>query len=180
MEVLLRASSKQVSHPWSPTNDHGLISEPLTAKSILPRSNSIIVHRFLLLRIIREAAIISLVALVPAAALFYHDQRAVVQHPLMAQPALEGALWIDARPEADYVREHVPGALNLNENNWDRALAQVFATWQPPRPLLVYCSAGCSSAAEVAGKLTALGLEPVEVYEGGFEAWKRSNAPSPN
>lgn len=135
--------------------------------------------RYRVRRGLKEAIFIALCAAFPAFALYCGDG-AMHARTLMVQPVPEGTLWIDARPEAEYVRGHVPGALNLNDNNWDKALAQVFATWQPPRPVLVYCSVGCSSAADVAGRLAALGLEPIKVYEGGFEAWNQANASSLN
>jgi len=86
------------------------------------------------------------------------------------------ALWIDARADADFAQVHVPGAVNLNEKNWDTNLAQLFEIWEPPRPIIVYCSAGCNSGEKIAAKLTDLGIEPVHVYEGGFETWKKSRS----
>ena len=116
---------------------------------------------------LRQAGLIALCAAVPAL-IFYCTDGAMHARTALAQPVPAGALWIDARPATDYVRGHVPGALNLNTQDWEGGLAQVFATWQPPRPIVVYCSAGCSSAADVTERLIALGLEPVKVYEGGL------------
>lgn len=142
----------------------------------LPRRVSF-VHPQRLALVIKEMIIIAVCAMVPALILYCVDGAGNIR-PTASKPIPAGALWIDARSAADYSREHVPAALNLNIQNWDSNLAQLFATWQPPQPIVVYCSAGCSSAAEVAEKLATLGLEPVEVYEGGFEAWKQANVSS--
>ena len=34
------------------------------------------------------------------------------------------AIWIDARPEDEFARDHVPGALSLNEDRWNELLPQ--------------------------------------------------------
>jgi rhodanese-related sulfurtransferase len=96
------------------------------------------------------------------------------QHASLGVPA--NALWIDARSAPEFAREHVPGALNLNETNWNEALVKLFQTWRRPRPIVVYCSFRCSSGTKVATKLKELGVEPVQVLEGGFERWKQSNS----
>lgn len=128
-----------------------------------------------LARGLREAALIAGCAMLPALALYGYS-RVKPEHKPIMQAVSTDALWIDARSEADFAHEHVPGALNLNEHNWDDALARVFETWQPPRPIVVYCSAGCPAGAKIAARLTELGIEPIRVFEGGFEKWKQSNS----
>ncbi len=123
---------------------------------------------------LREAALLLILATLPAVALAVYAKGPAEPAP-QAQAVPADALWIDARSETDFARGHILGALNLNEDNWETALVQVFETWQPPRPIVVYCSAGCSASEKIAEKLTDLGIEPVEIYQGGFEAWKRSN-----
>lgn len=130
-------------------------------------------HR-LVFRGLREASLIAFFAALPAVALYTRVKGKSENQPVV-QPVPEDALWIDARSEAEFAREHIPGALCLNEANWNSALAHVFETWQPPRPIMVYCSTGCSSGAKIAARLTELGIEPVQVFEGGFEKWKASN-----
>ena len=129
----------------------------------------------LLLKSMRHAVLILFCAALPAAAMYSlkkpKRQPAKVTAPMIA----EDVLWIDARSEEDFAKDHIPGALSLNEKNWERALPQLFESWQPPRSIIVYCSAGCPASAKIAAKLTALGIEPVRVMEGGYEEWKRSN-----
>ena len=156
------------------------ISMQLSTKGWLTNSSlqaPTLIRRCLLLGThgIHEAICIALFAILPAVTLYQFD-RSTHNAVKLAQNLPSNPLWIDARPQAEYAREHVPGALNLNDENWDHALAQVFDIWHPPRPIVVYCSEGCSAAAQVARKLTEIGIEPVEVYEGGFEKWKRSRS----
>lgn len=121
-----------------------------------------------------EAMCIALLAAIPAAALYCYGR--VSPKPAKVASAAPVAdantLWIDARPETEYAKGHIPGALSLNEHNWDNGLVRLFETWQPPRRIVVYCSAGCSDSAKVATRLRELGIEPVEVIQEGFEGWK--------
>lgn len=122
---------------------------------------------------LREIVFIASVAVLPALTFNIHE-RSRPDSTKIVQAAPNDALWIDARSEADFAREHVPGAMNLNETNWEDALMRLFEVWQPPRPIVVYCSNGCPAGAKIAAKLLNLGIEPVQVFEGGFEKWKQS------
>lgn len=128
----------------------------------------------MLTRTIREMTLLCLCAALPALVWGgYHFQTpksAKIETATMGE-----VLWIDARSDAEFAKEHIPGALSLNERNWERALPRLFETWQPPRSIIVYCSAGCLASAKIAAKLVELGIEPVQVMEGGYEEWKRSN-----
>lgn len=94
---------------------------------------------------------------------------------LLAAIALgEKALWIDARPEQEYEREHVPGAAPLNEDRWDQLLEALLGRWIPGQPIIVYCDNRlCRASHGVAQRLREAGLHPVYVLHGGWEAWKR-------
>jgi rhodanese-related sulfurtransferase len=83
------------------------------------------------------------------------------------------AIWIDARPEAEFAKEHVPGAILLNEDRWNELLPQMLATWSPEKRVVVYCSSeSCGSSREVARRLREEArLKNVFVLEGGWEAW---------
>lgn len=85
----------------------------------------------------------------------------------------EGALWVDARPEEEFDREHVPGAILLNEDRWNQLLPAMLAAWSPEKRVVVYCSAeGCGASREVAHRLRKeAGLANVFVLEGGWEGW---------
>ncbi len=83
------------------------------------------------------------------------------------------AIWIDARPEPEFAKEHVPGAILLNEDHWNELLPQMLATWSPEKRVVVYCSSeSCGSSREVARRLRKEAqMKNVFVLEGGWEAW---------
>ena len=85
----------------------------------------------------------------------------------------EALLWVDARPDADFAKEHVPGALALNEDRWGELLPLFLTTWAPEKRTVVYCSSqSCAASHEVARRLREeAGLKNVFVLHGGWESW---------
>lgn len=88
-------------------------------------------------------------------------------------------IWIDARPDDQFARDHVPGAILLNEDRWNELFPQFSAAWSPEKKVIVYCSAqSCDLAREVAERLRKTTQPPMEnvfVLEGGWEAWLKKN-----
>ena len=84
------------------------------------------------------------------------------------------AFWIDARSAGRYEREHVPGAVLLNEAEWEARLFDVLAVLPADRPVVVYCDGRrCDASHAVARRLRdEAGLEAVYVLHGGWDAWK--------
>ncbi|MCX6967903.1 MAG: rhodanese-like domain-containing protein [Verrucomicrobia bacterium] len=90
---------------------------------------------------------------------------------IMRQPP---PLWIDARSEAEYRKEHLPGALLLNPEGWDALVPKALDAWEPDRIAVVYCNApGAQASREVAARLRDFQLGPVFVLHGGWNAWKQ-------
>ena len=89
----------------------------------------------------------------------------------------ENVIWVDARPDEEFARDHVSGALSLNEDRWNELLPQFLAAWSPGKRVVVYCSAeSCDLAREVAERLPKEAQIPdVLVLEGGWEAWLKKN-----
>jgi rhodanese-related sulfurtransferase len=87
------------------------------------------------------------------------------------------AIWVDARPDDEFARDHVPGAISLNEDRWNELLPQFLATWSPGKKVVVYCSSlSCNASREVARRLRKEAQLPdVFVLEGGWEAWAKKN-----
>ena len=87
-----------------------------------------------------------------------------------------GALWIDARPDEQFASEHVPGALQLNEDHWNELLPQMLAAYSPEKRVVVYCSSqSCNLAVEVAKRLRQEAqLKNVFVLQGGWEEWLKA------
>lgn len=86
-------------------------------------------------------------------------------------------IWVDARPDDEFARDHVPGALSLNEDRWNELLPQFLAVWSPGKKIVVYCSSlSCNASREVARRLrNEAQLPDVFVLEGGWEAWLKKN-----
>ncbi len=74
---------------------------------------------------------------------------------------------IDARDAAQFAREYIPGAVNIE---WRQAVARR-AELPGDRMVVVYCNSGSLSAQAVFA-LRLLGHENVKVLQDGFEGWK--------
>ena len=88
------------------------------------------------------------------------------------------ALWVDARPAADFEDGHVPDAVSLNEEDWDAGFANLIEKWDGERPLIVSCGGErCHASESVARRLRReLGFENVHVLLGGWTAWQAALA----
>lgn len=84
------------------------------------------------------------------------------------------ALWIDARSAADFAAEHVPDALSLNEDDWERGFAAVVEQWDGRRAIVVYCGGEtCHASEAVARRLRReLGVDGIYVLRDGWTAWR--------
>jgi rhodanese-related sulfurtransferase len=85
----------------------------------------------------------------------------------------DSVTWVDARPSEEFERDHIPGAISLNEDAWNELLPPFLGQWSPDKRVVVYCSAqSCNAAAEVARRLRGeAGLNNVFVLQGGWEEW---------
>jgi rhodanese-related sulfurtransferase len=138
-------------------------------------------------RAVRQALALIGLAFLPGIgqALYFHD-RVSWQSPIppselvtveQARTWGENAIWVDARSDVEFAREHVPGALPLNEDRWDELLPQFLAAWSPEKKVVVYCSSqSCNLAMEVARRLrNEAQLKNVFVLQGGWEEWLKKN-----
>jgi rhodanese-related sulfurtransferase len=137
------------------------------------------------LPLIRQVLILAGLAFLPAIgqALYYRGVVSWQQPPVdaaqvnLAQAKSWGdaVLWLDARSAQQFAAGHVPGALQLNEDDWNALLPQVLAAWSPERKLVVYCSQqSCNASHEIAERLrNEAGLKNVYVLQGGWEEWLR-------
>jgi rhodanese-related sulfurtransferase len=116
-------------------------------------------------------------------AIYYRNAASWQQPPVDSAPVTmaqatdwgDAVLWIDARSEEQFASGHVPGALRLNEDEWNTLLPQVLAAWSPERKLVVYCSRqSCNLSHEVAERLRKeAGLKNIFVLQGGWEEWQK-------
>lgn len=130
------------------------------------------------MRAFRQAVALALLATLPATGAWMLQPKAAEQDGMIAPAAAAqlGAsiLWVDARPRRDFEKEHIPGALLLNEDEWDALLGTVIETWTPSRKVVVYCDGGaCQASREVAARLRDVGISPVYVLRGGWPEWRK-------
>jgi rhodanese-related sulfurtransferase len=90
----------------------------------------------------------------------------------------KGALFLDARPKAFYDMAHVPGALALPEDDFDRAFSGLEPRLRQSLDVVVYCSGfGCEASHIVARKLKDRGI-PAVVLADGWPAWTDAGYPT--
>jgi rhodanese-related sulfurtransferase len=135
--------------------------------------------------LLRQSVVLLALALLPAAvqALYFRDripwQSRVAESDLVSVEVARGwgtgAIWVDARPTDEFERDHVPGAVSLNQDRWGEALSQFLAMdWSPEKKIVVYCSAeSCNLAEDVARRLREEAKLPneIRILKGGWEAW---------
>ena len=134
----------------------------------------------------RQAVILAALALLPGIgeAIYFCD-KVSWQSPIPASEmvtvvqarAWDGnTIWVDSRPDAEFEREHIPGAVLLNEDRWNELLPQFLAAWSPEKRVVVYCSSqSCNASREVARRLRdEAQLKNVFVLQGGWEEWLQS------
>jgi len=89
----------------------------------------------------------------------------------------QGALFLDARPLAFYQMSHIPGALALPEDDFDRAFTALEPRLRASFDVVVYCSGfGCEASHLVARRLKERGI-PAVVLSEGWPAWQEAGYP---
>lgn len=93
-----------------------------------------------------------------------------------ARTDFAGALWVDAREAGAYAAAHVPGALSLNETEWETGFGALVEAWDGARGIVVYCGGeSCHASEAVARRLKReLGFENIVVLRGGWDAWREA------
>ena len=136
---------------------------------------------------VREALILIALACLPAIVegIYFRDKISW-QSPIPASELVtvdqarawgDGAIWLDARPDEEFARDHVPEAFSLNEDHWNELLPQFLPNWSPGKKVVVYCSAAsCNAARDVAKRLRdEAQLRDVFVLQGGWEEWVKKS-----
>jgi rhodanese-related sulfurtransferase len=132
---------------------------------------------------LKQAVALILLAFLPAIGqAIYSRDRVSWQSPVLPSETVtveqarawgDNAIWVDARPDNEFERDHVPDAIQLNEDRWNELLPQFLATWSPDKKVVVYCSTqSCNLALEVARRLrNEAQIKDVFVLQGGWEEW---------
>lgn len=138
-------------------------------------------------RALRQAVILIALAALPAIGHgFYLRNKVSWESPIPASELVtvdqarawgERAIWVDARPDEEFAKDHVPGAFSLNEDRWNELLPQFLPNWSSDKKIVVYCSAAsCNAARDVAKRLRdEAQIGNVFVLQGGWEEWVKKN-----
>ena len=81
-------------------------------------------------------------------------------------------LWIDARSRAQFEKQHVPGAVLINEQERDQLLFENIALLQDnKKPIVVYCDSGaCQASRKIRTHLkTNMAIDQIFVLHGGWD-----------
>ena len=87
-------------------------------------------------------------------------------------------IWLDARHLPEYEAGHIPGALLLNEYDWENLLIAAFPSiTEAPEgaPVIIYCDGQqCAASRAVRDRLrqTPLGDRELLILRGGWPAWQ--------
>ncbi len=83
---------------------------------------------------------------------------------------------IDALPESYWARQHLPGALNLVEDEVDAKAAALLP--DKAAAIVTYCSnSSCGNSQAVASKLENRGYRNVRKYREGIQDWVAAGLP---
>ncbi len=89
----------------------------------------------------------------------------------------KGALFLDARPIDFYEMSHVPGALPLPEEHFEKAFAAIEPRLRGSFDVIVYCAGyGCEASHIVSRKLKQRGV-PAAILHEGWPAWTEAGYP---
>ena len=87
-------------------------------------------------------------------------------------------VFMDARPEADYEKGHIQGALNLPWQDVDRLFFSATTGLPPDMPIVTYCDGETSSLShDLAVFLRDMGYVNVKVLVNGWTVWKEAGLP---
>lgn len=87
-------------------------------------------------------------------------------------------LWLDARPDDQYEKGHIPGAQPLSEQSFDAHLLTLLDALQTTDlPVIIYCGGEkCDASHRVRERLMQLvPLETCLILKGGWPAWKAAH-----
>jgi len=87
-------------------------------------------------------------------------------------------LFLDARPESQYVEGHIKGAVNLPWQDLDRYFMDVLEKLDGPEAIITYCDGeACDLSHELALFLNETGFEKVYVLVNGWSVWIEAGLP---
>ena len=86
------------------------------------------------------------------------------------------AVFVDARKEADYRREHIPDAVNIEPGALDARPERICEI--KGLPIVIYCYRGGGTAGRLAKEMRSRGITRFRLLEGHWAAWKAAGYPT--
>jgi len=84
-------------------------------------------------------------------------------------------LFLDARAESDYMREHLPAALSLPVTAFEEHFPALAPILDADTPLVIYCSGpDCDEGLLLIQRLRDAGYQDLTLYLDGLEGWRRA------
>ncbi len=89
------------------------------------------------------------------------------------------AVFLDARPRAEYDAGHIRGARSLPWDSFDETVESVMSDIGEKTPVITYCDGPtCNLSHELATALTEMGYDQVRVLINGWTVWQNSRLPA--
>lgn len=85
----------------------------------------------------------------------------------------EEALFLDAREKQEFEISHIPGAVHIGYDHWDKTVLHGIPK---DREIILYCSVGYRSE-KIGNKLKALGFSRVKNLYGSIFEWANAGLP---
>ena len=106
------------------------------------------------------------------------DLKKISMDELVEKSNDPAVLFIDARPETEFISGHIKNAKSLPYNAFDDWVEDFITTVDPETEIITYCSGPlCSQAVEVAEMLLGMGYENISYFPGGMQAWMENKLP---
>ena len=86
--------------------------------------------------------------------------------------SLSPIIWVDNRSASEFAAGHMPEAIQVDPNDPEPGLQELYVRWEPDSQIVVYCSAsGCDSSRRLAERIRE-DLVDAQVYwiHGGWDA----------
>lgn len=113
---------------------------------------------------------------------FFDDELSFTVGPMDVKNVVDGKekniTIVDVRAEADYAKDHIPGAINIpcDKHNYFKGSETEFSGLRKDGFNYVYCyEMLCNLSQEAAKKFASLGY-PVKEVKGGFKAWQKKHS----
>ncbi len=87
-------------------------------------------------------------------------------------------LFLDARLEPDYKAGHIPGALNLPFEEFERYFTKVEPLLSKGKNIITYCDGTeCEASLFLARLLKTKGFDHLKIFFGGWTEWNKAGLP---